>query len=138
MKIEEHETAYREHLEHVKRAVEEGIEANQRNIGFNVSQGATELFAMYLHRLKVIQGSGDQFDHRIFKSKSLIKKRVPQEFPGKEEILTLMAEIEHERNVLCYGTRKPKARIEGIIQNFHKFREIINGRLKDAARKKQK
>ncbi len=134
MKIEEHQKAYREHLEHIKRAIDEGLEENQRNIGFNVSQGATELFAIYLHTLNVIQGSGDQFDHRMFKSKSLLNKRLPQQFPEKEEILKLMSSIEQERNVLCYGARKPKERIEKIIKTFNKLREIINRRLKDAER----
>lgn len=132
MKIEEHEKAYKEHLEHIKRAIDEGIEANQRNIGFNVSQGAAELFAIYLHKLKVIQGSGDQFDHRVFRSKHLVMQKVPQEFPGKEEILALMAKIEQERNVLCYGTRKPKERIEKVVKDFHRLRNNINRRLKDA------
>lgn len=138
MNIEEHEKAYKEHFEHVKRAIEEGIEANQRNIGFNVSQGAVELFAIYLHKLKVIQGSGDQFDHRVFRSKQFVVKRVPWEFPGKEEILAFMAEIERERNVLCYGSRKPKARIEKTVKTFHRLRGLINRRLKDASRNQQK
>ena len=38
MKIEEHEKAYKEHLANIKKAVEEGIEEHQRNIGYNVSQ----------------------------------------------------------------------------------------------------
>ena len=136
MKIEEHQKAYREHLEHVKKTVEEGLEENQRNIGFNVSQGATELFSIYLHSLKIIQGSGDQFGHRMFKSKNLLKKRLPQQFPSKEEILKIMEEIEQERNVLCYGARKPSERIEKIIRSFYKLREVINRRLKDASRKR--
>ncbi|MBS3124539.1 hypothetical protein J4437_07985 [Candidatus Woesearchaeota archaeon] len=68
MKIEEHETAYREHVTNLNRAIEESAEENQRNISYNVSQGAVELFCIFLHRLNLIQGSGEQFDHRILKS----------------------------------------------------------------------
>ena len=133
MNIEEHQKAYHEHLEHLKRAIDEGVEEHQRNVGFNVSPGATELFAIYLHSLHIIQGSGDQFDHRIFKSKSLLKKKLPQEFPHRNEILSIMGAIEQERNVLCYGIRKPRERIERMIGYFNKLREIINRGLKDAA-----
>ena len=68
MKIEEHENAYKEHLNNINRAIEEGIEENQRNLGYNISQGSVELFAIFLHKLNLLQGSGDQLDHRIFKN----------------------------------------------------------------------
>lgn len=130
MKIEEHEKAYAEHLEHIKDAIGEGLEENQRNIGYNVSQGSLELFAIYLHKLRLIQGSGDQFDHRVFKSKNLLAKKLPIDFPSKNEILDLMKSIEGERNALCYGARKLKNRIEKVINDFNELREIINKNLK--------
>ena len=34
MKIEEHEKAYEEHIRSINRAIEEGIEENQRNLGY--------------------------------------------------------------------------------------------------------
>ncbi len=131
MKTEEHEKAYKEHLDNLNRFIEEGIEENQRNIGYNVSQGSTELFAIYLHKLHLLQTSGDQFDHRTFKSKTLIEKKIPPEFPGKNKILELMKNIEIERNVICYGKRKPKKRIESMIKNFQKLRKLINKHLKN-------
>ncbi|MBS3092146.1 hypothetical protein J4466_01865 [Candidatus Pacearchaeota archaeon] len=129
MKIEEHEKAYKEHLANIKKAVEEGIEENQRNIGYNVSQGSVELFAIYLHKLRLLQGSGDQIDHRVFKSDNLIKKRIPFDFPPKQGILSLMKSIELERTALCYGNRKPKNRIEKSIKSFNELRKIINDNL---------
>ncbi len=84
-----------------------------------------------MHKLNLIQGSGDQFDHRIFKSQSLIKKKLPPEFPAKKEILELINSIETERNALCYGSRKSKQRIEKIIENFQDLRKIINRNLKE-------
>ena len=131
MKIEEHEKAYKEHLNNINRAIEEGVEENQRNLGYNISQGAVELFAILLHRLNLLQGSGDQLDHRIFKNKNLIEKKIPPTFTSKEKILEIMKNIEEERIALCYGNRKPKERIEKTIMNFQELRKIINENLKN-------
>jgi len=126
MRVEEHEKAYEEHVRNIKRLIEEGFEENQRNIGYNVSQGSIELFAILLHRKNLIQGSGEQFDHRIFKSKSLIEKKIPAEFPERKKILEIMNAIELERNSICYGKRKQREEIEGMIKKFNQLREVIN------------
>lgn len=135
MRIEEHEKAYKEHLTNLNKFIEEGLEENQRNVGYNVSQGSVELFVIFLHKLHLVQGSGDQFDHRIFKNKALIEKKIPPKFPEKDKILELMKSIELERNVICYGKRKPKKRIEKMIINFQKLRELINKNLKNMGNK---
>ena len=135
MKIEQHEEAYKEHLNNLKRAIEEGLHENQRNISYNVSQGSVELFAIFLHKLNLIQGSGEQFDHRIFKNISLIKEKLPLQFPEKEKILKLMKDIETERSALCYGNRKPIDRIEKMIHSFNNLREIINLKLNKNGKK---
>ena len=124
MKIEEHEKAYEEHLKNMKRIIDEGIEENQRNIGYNVSQGSVELFSIFLHKLHLIQGSGDQLDHRIFKSKNLRERKLPSDFPSKKNILDIMKDIEEERNALCYGSRKSRERIEKAIKLFQELRRI--------------
>ena len=126
MKVEEHEKAYEEHLNNLNKAIEEGIEENQRNISYNVSQGVVELFAIYLHKMHLLQTSGEQFDHKVFKNKVLIEKKIPPEFPERKKILELMRKIEVERNVLCYGKRKPKERIKKMIRNFQELRKLIN------------
>lgn len=127
MKIEQHEQALEEHIRNLNKSIDEGIEENQRNIGYNASQGSIELFAIYLHSLHIIESSGDQWDHRVFKSKSKIEEKVPAEFNGREKVLELMTAIENERNALCYGKRKPKARIEKMINSFQELRELIVG-----------
>ena len=43
-----------------------------------------------------------------------------------------MKDIELERTALCYGSRKPKPRIEKAIQNFNKLKEIIEKEIKNA------
>ena len=83
----------------------------------------------------MIEGSGDQFDHRIFKSKTLAEKKTPIEFPNKNKILGLMRNIELERNVFCYGKRKPADKIQEVIKNFQNLRRIINKILENATKK---
>jgi len=129
MKVEEHEKAYEEHIRNINRAIEEGIEENQRNLGYNISQASVELFSIYIHKLNLIQSSGEQFDHRTFKSIELTKKKVPPEFKEREKIIKLMREIELERNVICYGKRKPKDRIEKMVKYFNELRKIINSQI---------
>ena len=106
MRIDDHEIAFKEHLDSLNKAIEEGIEANQRNIGYNISQGSVELFAIYLHKLRLLQDSGDQFDHRIFKNKFLIDKKIPPEFLDRNKILEIMRFIELNRNVICYSKNR--------------------------------
>src|SRR3989344_5155509 len=125
MKIEDHEKSYNEHRSNLKRLIEEGIENNQRNIGYNISQGSVELFAIYLHRLRVLQGSGDMFNHRIFKNKNLIERKIPFEFKDKDKILELMKEIELDRNIVCYGKRKPIDKIKNMINKVNGINRII-------------
>jgi len=137
MKIEEHEKAYEEHIKNINRTIEEGIEENQRNLGYNISQASVELFSIYLHKLNLIQSSGDQFDHRVFKNTELTKKKIPPEFNEREKIIKLMREIELERNVICYGKRKPKERIEKMIKYFNELRKIINSQIRRQNHKKK-
>ena len=131
MKVVEHEQAYQEHLKNLNKAIEEGITENQRNIGYNISQGSVELISIYLHKLRLLQGSGDNLDHRIFKNKNLIEKKIPPEFPSRNRILELMRAIETERNLLCYGKRKPEEKVSIMIKTFQELRKIINENLKD-------
>jgi len=135
MRKEQHEEAYKEHLANINKAIEENIVANQRNLGFDISQGSIELFSLYLHQLNFLQTSGDQLDHRVFKSPALIAKKLPPDFPSKIKILDLMKNIEEERIALCYGNRKPKQRIEKAITYFNELRKIINKEINDAGTK---
>lgn len=126
MKPEEHQKALQEHIKNLNKAIDESIEENQRNIGYNVSQGSVELFALYMHSLHLVEGSGDQWDHRTFKNKRMLEKKVPFEFPNSAKILQLMEGIEKDRSIICYGKRKPQVRIEKMILFFQELRKIVN------------
>lgn len=129
MKLEDHQQALDEHLRNLNKAIDHGVEENQRNIAYNVSQGAVELFALHLHTLHLIEGSGDQWDHRFFKSRRKIAEKVPFDFPDKARILLLLETIELERNQLCYGKRKSPGKIEEFITYFRELQKIIVPRL---------
>tara|TARA_Y100000310_G_scaffold280286_1_gene299906 strand:- start:6930 stop:7325 length:396 start_codon:yes stop_codon:yes gene_type:complete len=131
MKLEQHEDALQEHLNQLDRGIEEGVIESQRNIAFNISQGSVELVAIYLHKLNLIEGSGDQLDHRVFRSKNLIEKKLPSEFPKRAEILKIMKYIQDERNVLCYGSRKPETKVLELINSFRKLQKLIQNEKPD-------
>ncbi len=122
MKIEEHENALKEHLNAIKRCINEGISENQRNIAYNISQGGVEILSIYLLKMN-LSTPADKWDHRIFK-KSDATKRLP-DFPKKSKILKLMKIIEEKRNTLIYGKRKSESEIEKIIIAFNSLRKII-------------
>ncbi len=130
MRLEDHKKALDEHIRNLKKAIEEGIEENQRNIGYNTSQGSVELFAIFLHAQHVIEGSGDQWDHRTFKNERKIEQKVPLSFLDREKVLPLMKQIETDRNIICYGPRKPVARIEKMVTAFHELRRLVTEDLK--------
>ncbi len=138
MKLDEHEKALDEHERNFKRGIDEGIEKNQRNIGYNVSQGSVELFSIYMHKLNIIESSGENFDHRIFKKKVLVEKRIPSSFPDREKILGTMRDIELDRNVICYGKRKPADRVTLMIEKFHELRKMIEKNLRTVDSDKKK
>ena len=93
MRIEEHEKALGEHEKNIKRCIDEGIEENQRNVGYNASQASIEMLSIYLLKLKLVPVSVN-FDHRIFKSSASVKSALSFDFPEKFRILDLMKKID--------------------------------------------
>lgn len=124
MKIEEHRKALEEHERKLKECIDEGLIKNQRNIGYNASQGSVELFSIYMHKLNLIT-TGEEFDHRIFKKTSKIDERIPVQFTNKEKIMEFMKTIEEKRNILCYGKRKSENEIKAVIGAFRKLKNLI-------------
>ncbi|HLD49099.1 MAG TPA: hypothetical protein VJB11_01945 [archaeon] len=124
MKIEEHKKALEEHERNIRRCINEGIEENQRNLGYNVSQASIELLSIYLLKISLVPVSVN-FDHRIFKNSDYIKKNFSFDFENKEKILGIMRKIEEKRNLLCYGKRKPIKDVEEMIEFFNNLKKII-------------
>ena len=124
MKIEEHEKAVEEHDRNIKRCIDDGIEKNQRNLGYNISQSSIERLSMHLLRLKIVQVSIN-FDHRIFKHSKSVKEKLSLDFPEKTKILDIMRKIEEKRSVLCYGRRKPEKEVIEMLNLYDKLKEIL-------------
>ena len=124
MKIEEHEKAVEEHDRNIKRCIDDGIEKNQRNLGYNISQSSIERLSMHLLRLKIVQVSIN-FDHRIFKHSKSVKEKLSLDFPEKTKILDIMRKIEEKRSVLCYGRRKPEKEVIEMLNLYDKLKKIL-------------
>ena len=124
MKIEEHRKAVEEHDRNIRRCIDDGIEKNQRNLGYNISQSSIERLSMYLLKLKVVEVSVN-FDHRTFKHSKSLKERLPFDFPKKIKILDIMRKIEEKRSTLCYGKRKPEKEVTEMLGLYDKLKEIL-------------
>ena len=81
--------------------------------------------------MNLTEVSGENFDHRIFKNKDLIEKRLPASFPNREKILELMREIEINRNIICYGKRKSEDKILKMIEDFQELKRVIEPKIRE-------
>lgn len=124
MKIDEHRKAVEEHERNIKRCIDDGIEKNQRNLGYNASQSSIEMLSIYLLKLKLVEVSVN-FDHRIFKHARSLKDKLPFDFPEKTKILDIMKKIEEKRSTLCYGRRKPEKDVIEMLELYDKLKEIL-------------
>ncbi len=124
MRLEEHRKALEEHDRNIRRCIDDGIEENQRNLGYNISQAGIEMLSIYLLKLKLVQVSVN-FDHRIFKNSKYLKEALPFNFPEKTKILDLMRKIEEKRSLLCYGKRKPEKEATEMLALYDKLKEIL-------------
>jgi hypothetical protein len=124
MKIEDHLKNIQESLEVIKECVQKGIVDRKRNIGFNVSVGATEMLEVFLHNLNLI-GTGGIIKHEWFSSARRAEEKLNFFFPNKEKILSLLVEIESKRNLLCYGKPQPTEIIEEILKDFYELKSIF-------------
>ncbi len=122
MKIEVHIRNVKESIEEIENAVKIGIKERQRTIGFHTSAAAADIFEMILHKENLID-PGVIIKHEWFASKNKIKEKLNFEFKGEEEILGLIANIEKERNKLCYGKPQPEEIMAKAIENFNQLRK---------------
>ncbi|MFH1065624.1 MAG: hypothetical protein V1734_03930 [Nanoarchaeota archaeon] len=122
MRIEAHEKRLDESIGVIKESIEIGLEQRQRNIGFNASAAAIDMFEILLHKAGRISTS-QIIKHQWLASANKIKEKLWFDFPRKQEMLRLITSIESKRNKLCYGTPQPKREIEEVINDFKKLRQ---------------
>lgn len=134
--IEEHKKKIKEHLDEIDDAINEGIEKKPITIGFHCSACALQFLEIYLHSTNKIS-IGKVVKHDWFKKPQLGQKIDPLIerknlviFEKKEEIYTLIYNIEEERNSLVYG-KPTENQVKKVLDNFLKLKEIFKELLKN-------
>ena len=133
---EEHRKKIKEHLEGINDSIERGIENKPVSIGFHCSACALQFLELYLHILnkipigKVIKHDWFKKPHASQKKEALIERKLQVVFPKKEDIYSLIYDLEDERNSLMYG-KPTKEQIKKVINTFLKLKEIFQGLLKN-------
>lgn len=128
--IEEHKKKIEEHLKEINESIEEGIENKPVSIGFHCSACALQFLEVYLHIINKIP-IGKIIKHDWFKKpqtsqkiEALIERKLPIVFLKKEEIYSLIYNLEEERNTLVYGKAVEK-QIKRVLDSFLKLKEIF-------------
>jgi len=128
--IEEHKKKIKEHLKEINESVEEGIENRAVSIGFHTSACALQFLEVYLHVLNKIS-IGKVIKHDWFKKpqaeqkkEPLIERKLAIDFTKKQEIYSLIYDLEEERNTLVYGKASEK-QLKKVIECFLKLKEIF-------------
>lgn len=134
--IEEHKKKIKEHFDEIDDAIEEGIEKKPVTIGFHCSACSIQFLELYLHVTNKIT-TGKVIKHDWFKrpkpeqkKESLIERKLNADFPKKQEIYSLIYELEEERNILVYG-KPAEEQIKRILNTFSKLKEIFKELLKN-------
>ncbi len=123
--IEEHEKTAKELIDDIEEKIRLGIVAKrQKIIGFAVSEASTNLFAIFLHRKKLIE-PGFNINHSFFISQKRAENTFPYEFTNKKEILNLLVKIEELRNRLCYGREKDAKEAKEAIDLIFKLKSLL-------------
>lgn len=124
MKIEDHLRNINESLRIIQYAVIDGIDNNQRNIGFNCSVASVEMLEVYLHKKELINPGGI-IKHDWFASIRKANEKIPYSFENKDKIINLLIKIEEKRNTLCYGKPQPVSEIEHVLNLFYEVKSIF-------------
>lgn len=128
--IDEHKKKIKEHLEEINDAINEGVENKPVSIGFHCSACALQFLELYLHILnkipigKIIKHDWFKKPQEKQKKEALIERKLAVVFPKKEEIYSLIYELEEERNSLVYGKPVEK-QIKKVVDIFLKLKEIF-------------
>ncbi len=123
--IEEHKRIVKELEEDIKEKLRAGILAErQRIIGFATSEAATNVFAIFLHKLRLIS-EGSAVNHRWFASIEQARRHFPFTFPSKSVILIKLVRQEQLRDRLCYGRSKSAKEAEEAVHTFFEIKNLI-------------
>ncbi|MEK6843890.1 MAG: hypothetical protein AABX83_00530 [Nanoarchaeota archaeon] len=123
--IEEHQKIVKELIEDIEEKIRLGVVVQrQKIIGFCVSEASTNLFAIFLHKNKLIN-AGFQVNHNFFASEKRAENTFQSNFKNKEEILQTLVSIEELRNRLCYGRDKEAKEVNEAIELLFKLKRLL-------------
>ena len=123
--IEEHEKTVKELIEDIEEKIRLNLIAKrQKIIGFAVSEASTNLFAIFLHKKKLIE-PGFNVNHLFFASQKRAENIFTQDFQKKKEILDFLVRIERLRNRLCYGREKEAKEANESVTLLFKLKSIL-------------
>ena len=123
--IEEHKKS----IQALEQDVNEKIRDNilferQKIVGFDVSEAATNLFELYLHKKNLIT-EGFNVNHRFFSSMKRAEEKFSFDFPEKPKILEYLVSTEQLTTKLCYGKSKKLEDVESAIKLFFGLKNLI-------------
>ncbi len=123
--VEEHEKTARELIEDIEEKIRLNLVVKgQKLIGFAVSEASTNLFAIFLHKNKLIT-SGFHINHSFFVSEKRAEKVFNFDFKNKKEVIQILVKIENLRNRPCYGREKEPKEVNEAIQLLFKLKKIL-------------
>lgn len=127
---DEHIKKIKEHLRVIDDAINNGAENNPVTIGFHCSACVLQFLEFYLHLTNKIQ-IGKVIKHDWFKKPQqgqkigpLIERKLPIDFPQKQEIYNLIYLLEESRTALVYGSPILE-QITNTLIAFNKIKEIF-------------
>lgn len=126
---EEHVAIIKELEEDIDEKIRAGLLLRrQKIIGFSTSEGATNFFALLLHKKNLIP-PGFNVNHLWFASEKRANDHYPADFPAKKEIIQLLVKQEELRQKLCYGKTKDLSLVKEAVNNFFKIKKIVEREL---------
>jgi len=122
---EEHRRTIKELEEDIKEKIrDKKLFERQKIVGFDVSEAATNLFELYLHKKNLIT-EGFNTNHRFFSSMKRAEEKFSFNFPEKSKILEHLVMIEELTTKLCYGRSKKIEDVEKAVKMFFELKEAI-------------
>lgn len=126
---EEHKKIVKEFLDDINEKIKANLLVErQKIIGFAASEAAVNLFAVLLHKKKVIEPSFS-INHRYFASLKIAENKFNFNFLNKEKILSLLVNQEKYRNKLCYGKEKEAEIVNSALKNLFELKNLIEAEL---------
>src|SRR3989344_8149900 len=129
-----HKEHVKEHIQEINDAIAIGIEKRPATLGLHASACSISLIELYLHCLGKIT-SGSNIKHEWFRRPNpgqkiipLAERKIAMDFSNKEEIFSLMYDIEDNRNKLIYG-KPTKSAIRDVLAAFQKLHTIVKEEL---------